>query len=133
MRRYVSWPYRPSSSLNASATVGLSLSIESTTFCSSVVEIVRLVDDLGGVGEVVDDAVEQLLDGLVLVGRAHEHRRELQLDRPLADRRLDELLGDPLLEDRLGQLVGEHRRGVEHLLARLGRLRLHLGGDLATR
>src|SRR6266540_2224764 len=39
-------------------------------------EVVGLVDHLGGVGEVSDDAVEQLLDGLVLVGRPHEDRRE---------------------------------------------------------
>ncbi|MFN9913581.1 MAG: SNF2-related protein, partial [Pirellulaceae bacterium] len=39
-----------------------------------VLEIDRLVRDLAGVREVGDDAVEQALDALVLVGGAEEHR-----------------------------------------------------------
>src|SRR5207302_6743607 len=42
--------------------------------------VVRLVHDLFRVGKVVDDAVEELLDALVLVGRADEDGGELELE-----------------------------------------------------
>jgi len=97
-----------------------------------VVEVDRLVDDLGRVGQEGDDRVEQLLDALVLVGRAHQHRGQLQADGALADSAADEVLGDALLEDGLGQLVAEHRDRVEHLLAGGLGLLEHVLGDGAV-
>ena len=41
--------------------------------------IERVVDALEWVGQVVDDAVEQVLHAFVLECRAHEHRRERAL------------------------------------------------------
>ncbi len=96
-----------------------------------LVEIDGVVGDLGGVGQVRRHAVEEELDRLVLVGGAHHHRRDLEVDGRLADGANDDLRGDLLLQDGLGELVGEHRQGVEHLLARLLRLVDHVGRDVA--
>ena len=91
----------------------------STTFSSSFVEVDARCSRprAGSAGSAITPSSSEL-HALVLVGRAHEHRRQLERDRALADRVVDQLLGDLLLEDRLGELVGEHATRVEHLLAR---------------
>ncbi len=84
-------------------------------------QVARLVRHLGGIGQQPHDAVEQQLHAPVLVGAAEEHRRDLALQRPLAQRGPDHLLRDAILEHRLRQLVAEHRGGVQQDLApRLG-------------
>src|SRR3954447_22536797 len=70
--------------------------------------IVRLFHDLLRIREVVDDAVEELLHALVLVGGAAEDRSELELERALADGAPDHLHRRLLfLDEHLGQLVIE--------------------------
>src|SRR6185312_12295778 len=82
-------------------------------------------------GQVVDDRVEQRLHALVLEGRAAQHRRQLDLERGLADRRLDALGGDlRLLEDQFDELVVVMGDLLEHVLTRRGRLVGEVGRDL---
>ena len=69
----------------------------------------------------VDDRVEQRLDALVLERRAAQHRRQLDLERRLADRRDQELRRDlGLLEDQLDELVVVVGDLLEQVLARGG-------------
>jgi hypothetical protein len=79
----------------------------------------------------VDHGVEQRLHALVLEGRAAEDRRELDLERRLADRG-DQAIGRDLglLEDQLDELVVVVRYLVEQLLARGSRGVGVLGRDL---
>ena len=95
-----------------------------------LVQIDAAIGDLARVGQVVDDGVEQQLHALVLVGRAHHHRGDLQVDGRLAHGGPDNLLGDPVLEDGEGEVVGEQRERVEHLLACPLHVERHVGGDL---
>jgi hypothetical protein len=76
--------------------------------------------------------VEQELHALVAEGRAHHHRRALERDRRVAQALADQLRRDLVLEHRLGQLVVDHAELVEHLLAELVALLLHLGRDLGV-
>ena len=59
-----------------------------------VVEVESLVFNFGRVREVVDNAVEELLDTNVLVSGTHEHRGHFEADGSLADGGLDEVLVD---------------------------------------
>ena len=105
--------------------VGLELDLRAL-----VVEVEGDVADLGRVGQVADDTVEQGLDALVLVGRAQEDRGQLAGDGAAPNAGVDKILRDALLEDGLGQLVGEHRGGVEQgFVAGLGLVH-QVGRDL---
>ena len=67
--------------------------------------------------QAIDDEVEQLLHALVHLRRAAVDRREQPVQRPLAERLADQVLGDWLaFEDQLGDLVGRHRDGVEQFV-----------------
>ena len=84
-----------------------------------------------GDGQVVDDRVEQRLHALVLEGRAAQDRRQLDLERGLADRGLDALGRDlGLLEDQLDELVVVVGDLLEQVLARGRGLVGEVGGDL---
>src|SRR5258708_775634 len=86
-------------------------------------------------GQVVDDAVEQELDALVLEGRPAEHGDQLERAAPLAERRDDlgfgHLVGVPVQELRHDAVV-HVGAGFDHLLAHLGALRFEIGGDLRS-
>jgi len=85
-----------------------------------------------GAGQQGADGIQEGLDGLVLVGRAHEHRRQLAADRPGAQGRDQQLPRDlPLLEGRLHELVGEHGRRLDHLRPLRRRFIAQLGGDFS--
>jgi len=82
---------------------------------------VRLVGDFLRVRQVVDDAVEQVLHGLVLVGRAAEHGRELERDAAGARGAADVLdVRLLLLDEHFHQLVvvvgDRFDEGVAHAL-----------------
>ena len=78
---------------------------------------------LARIRQVVDDAVEQLLDALVAVGGAAEHRHQLAADRALADALLEhgriELAS---FEQALEGVVVHGQGGFEHVLAQLRQL-----------
>ena len=95
-----------------------------------VVQIQSVVVDIGRTGQIVDDCIEQGLDALVLVCRAHEDGAESERDGLLPDDLLDQLDGDILHEHGLHQLLAVHGDCVQHLLP-LGLGLVHeLGGDL---
>jgi len=78
------------------------------------------VRDLGGVGEVVDDTVEERLDTLVLEGRTHEDWDELGLDDLATNSSLDLLDGGLLIsEEELGDLLIDVSEVLNHDLALL--------------
>src|SRR3954468_14415821 len=86
---------------------------------------------LEGRREEVDDGVEQRLHTLVLEGRAAEHRRELELERRLADRLLEAVGRDLLLlEDHLDEPVVVVGDLLEEVLARLRGLVGEVGRDV---
>ena len=67
--------------------------------------------------QIADDGVEQQLHALVLVGRAHVHRRQVLRLHGVADDRVDQFLGNALFrQQQLHQLVAVHRQAFEHLL-----------------
>src|SRR3954470_10331010 len=81
--------------------------------------------------QVVEHGVEQGLDALVLERRAAEDRRHLEVQRRLADRRLELVDGDlGLLEDELDELVVVVGDLVEEVLARRLRAIVVLGRDV---
>ena len=59
-----------------------------------VVQVESLVFHVGRAGEVVDNAIEELLNADVLVGRTHEHGSDVQTDGGFTDGLLDEGLVD---------------------------------------
>ena len=63
-------------------------------FLFVVVDIESLVFDFGRIREVVDNAVEELLNADVLVSGAHEDRGEFEGNRLFADGLLEEILVD---------------------------------------
>ena len=76
--------------------------------------------DVERAGQVVQDGVEQRLDALVLERRATEDRGELELERGLADRALEQLDRDlGVLEDELDELVVVVGDLLDEVLARL--------------
>ena len=91
-------------------------------FLFALGNIERFVDHLGRTRKVARHRVEQRLHRLVLVCRTEKDRRQIEGDRSLADRLMDQFGSDPVLENRLHELVGIHRDGVEHLRALLFRL-----------
>jgi len=90
------------------------------------------VPDLGGIGEVALDAVEEDLHAFVLVGGAHEDGDELLGDAALADGGHDLLDRGVALEGGFHEDIVEHRRGLDELLAVPLGVGLEVGGDLGV-
>jgi hypothetical protein len=116
-------------SLNASpATLPLSSTTASTWLPSLSWPLPS--PDVDRAGQVVDDAVEQALDALLLEGRTGDDAEELERDRRLADGEhqvvdLDLVVGQVLL----GEVVVEVRDGLDQLVAVHLRLGQHVLRD----
>ena len=82
-------------------------------------------------GQIVDDRIEQRLHALVLERRAAQHGGQLGRERRLADRLLEQLLGNlALLEDQLQELVVVVGDFLQQMLARRRRIVGQALGDL---
>ena len=118
MRQYVTCPNCSSTSLNAMNTVASSGSGTSGTSAIPLALSLASTWRSSGLGQVHVDRVQQRLNGLVLVGRAHHHRADLLRDRGLANRLVNQLDRHVLLfEQQLHDLVRDHRERFEHPLA----------------
>ena len=82
-----------------------------------LIEVEGYVRDLGRIGKVARDAVEENLDSLVLIGRAHEHGHDLLGDAALAEASDDLFVRRVALEHRLHELVVVHGGRLQQLLA----------------
>ena len=81
-------------------------------------------------GQQPDHGIQQQLHALVAVGRAQQHRRELQLRHGRPHHVVDQLLRHFFLgQEHLHQLVAVHREGFEHLLPGGAGFVGHLGRD----
>ncbi|KAF5048383.1 hypothetical protein DSECCO2_450710 [anaerobic digester metagenome] len=96
-----------------------------------LVQVKSLVHDIGRIGQVADNSIEQRLDALVLVCRAHEHRAEFETDGSFADGLLQQFNGYVVLKHGFHKLIGAHGNTVKQLFA-LGDGFCHeMGGNLS--
>ena len=64
--------------------------------------------NVGGVGQIVDDTVKELLNTLVLICGTHENGTESESDGFLTDDLLDEINRDCILKHCLHELFRVH-------------------------
>ncbi len=97
-----------------------------------LVHVQRVVVDVVRAGQQIVDNVQQQLHAFVLVGRAHQHRRDLPGQGCAAKRTQHEIDGNFLFfEYRLHQFVREHGGRIQHFLPfRLSQLDQRVGNLL---